>query len=326
MVQRKRAGVETQRKSFNIFNLSIYLVFALLLVVFSALSPHFLTFSNVYSTLLNGAPLILIACAITYALITGIIDLSVAAVSYLAGSVCGILLHNVGLPIWVAFLAGILVGVILGGINSLLIVRFRMNFLLTTLGMMLALRGVGKIITRDRTILMGAEISALRQTKIDVLGGFPVVVIVAILVVILSQIILTKTKIGRHMIAVGCDAKAAATVGINVPRVRSFALLMTSGICGLAGVVWVITLGAVITRGLNAYEFLAIASAVLGGTSLFGGRGSFLPGSFLGALVLLFIADGLTIAGASPYIMPFVRGSIIFIAMYADSLRVRFES
>lgn len=289
------------------------------------MSQHFLTFGNFYSTLLNGAPLILISCAITYALITGLIDLSVAAVSYVAGSVCGILLRNIGTPIWVAFLGGVLFAVALGGINALLIVKFRMNPLLTTLGMMLALRGLGKIITKDRTILMGDQIGAIRQAKIESLNGFPLVVILVVLIVVISQVILVQTRIGRHMVAVGCDPKAAAAVGINVKRVQTFALLMTSGICGIAGVVWVITLGAVITRGLNAYEFLAIASAVLGGTSLFGGRGSFLPGSFIGALILLFIADGLTIAGASPYIMPFVRGSIIFVAMYADSLRVRFE-
>ena len=313
------------RRAASIFNLSIYLVFALLLLVFSLMSQHFLTFGNFYSTLLNGAPLILISCAITYALITGLIDLSVAAVSYVAGSVCGILLRNIGTPIWVAFLGGVLFAIALGSINALLIVRFRMNPLLTTLGMMLALRGLGKIITKDRTILMGEQIGAIRQAKIESLNGFPLVVILVLLVVIASQVIFTQTRIGRHMVAVGCDPKAAAAVGINVKRVQTFALLMTSGICGIAGVVWVITLGAVITRGLNAYEFLAIASAVLGGTSLFGGRGSFLPGSFIGALILLFIADGLTIAGASPYIMPFVRGSIIFVAMYADSLRVRFE-
>lgn len=313
------------RRVASIFNLSIYLVFALLLLVFSLMSQHFLTFGNFYSTLLNGAPLILISCAITYALITGLIDLSVAAVSYVAGSVCGILLRNIGTPIWVAFLGGVLFAIALGSINALLIVKFRMNPLLTTLGMMLALRGLGKIITKDRTILMGDQIGAICQAKIESLNGFPLVVILVLLVVVASQVILTQTRIGRHMVAVGCDPKAAAAVGINVKRVQTFALLMTSGICGIAGVVWVITLGAVITRGLNAYEFLAIASAVLGGTSLFGGRGSFLPGSFIGALILLFIADGLTIAGASPYIMPFVRGSIIFVAMYADSLRVRFE-
>jgi ribose transport system permease protein len=325
MIAGKVKQIGESKKSYSLFTYSVYIVFAVLLIVFSLMSKSFLTFSNVYSTMLNGAPLILMTCAITYALLAGLIDLSVAAVGYAAGSICGIFIKNLGTPIWVAFLAGFLLALVLGGVNSLLIIKFKMNTLLTTLGMMLVIRGLGKIITRDRTILMGKTVSVIRQTKVEGLGGFPIVLFIVIAVVAISQIVLNYTKFGRHLIAVGCNEKAAQNVGINVQRIKTLALLTTSGICGIAGVVWVITLGAVITRGMNSYEFLAIASAVLGGTSLFGGRGSFFPGSFIGALILLFIADGLTIAGASPYVMPFIRGSIIFIAMYADSLRVRFE-
>lgn len=308
-------------KQFNVFTLSVYVVFAMLLLVFSLMSGNFLTFSNMYSTLLNGSPLILITCAITYALLTGLIDISVAAVGYASGSMCGILLKNFETPLWVAFLGGVLLALLIGAIKSLLIVKFRMNTLLTTLGMILVIRGIGKIITEDRTILMGKTITAIRQAKIESLHGFPIMLFGVIGIVVLSQLVLNYTRLGKYMIAVGCNEKAAKNVGINVSKIKVLVLLISSGICGIAGIVWVMTLGAVVTRGLNNYEFLAIASAVLGGTSLFGGRGSFFPGSFIGALILLFIANGLTIVGASP----FVRGAIIFVAMYADSLRVRFE-
>ena len=314
-----------KRKSFNYFALSNYIVLIALCLFFSLVSDTFLTFSNIYSTLLNGAPIIIITCAITYALLTGIIDLSVGAVGYAAGCFCGILIKTYEVSIPIAFLCGVILAAAIGVVNSVLIVRFKMNMMLTTLGMMLVIRAVGKIITQDRTILMGDEISAIRQSKIAVFGGMPVVLIVVAVVILISQIVLQYTQFGRYLIAVGCDEKTAAHAGINVTRVKSTALIVTSAICGIAGVVWVITLGSVVTRGLNSYEFLAIASAVLGGTSLFGGRGSFFPGSFMGAIILLFIANGLTIMGISPYTIPFIRGAIIFIAMYADSLKSRSE-
>lgn len=317
--------ITLEKKPFNFSAWSVYLVFVLLLVVFSIISPSFLTFSNIYSVILNGGPLILITCAITYALLTGLIDLSVAAVGYASGSLCGILLKIFNAPIWVAFLGGLVLALVIGGINSLLVVKFKMNVVITTLSMMLVIRGLGKIITRDQTILMGNNIAVIRRARIGFLGGFPALLFFIIAVVMVSQLVLHYTRFGRYIIAVGCNEKAAKNIGINVSKIKTLVLLTTSGICGIAGVIWVITLGAVVTRGLNSYEFLAIASAVLGGTSLFGGKGSFFPGSLIGVLILLFIANGLTIVGVSPYVMPLIRGVIIFIAMYADSLRLRFE-
>lgn len=313
-----------RKSTGSVFSLSLYLFFALMLVVFSAISRTFLTFSNIYGTILNGAPLVLITCAINFALLAGTLDLSVAAVGYASGCVCGIMLRNLHSPLWMAISAGLAVAIVVGLINSLLIVRLKMNAFLTTLGMMLAIRGVGKIVTQDRTILMGKVLADIRQMKVLSLGGFPVLLVVVAAVVLVSQLVLSYTRFGRHVVAVGCNERAARNLGIDVPRVRTLALVTTSFICGIAGVVWVITLGSVITRGLNGYEFLAIAAAVLGGTSLFGGRGAFFPGALIGALILLFIADGLTIVGVSPYTMPFVRGAILFAAMYVDSLRVRF--
>jgi ribose/xylose/arabinose/galactoside ABC-type transport system permease subunit len=311
------------QKSFDFFSISNYIFFAILIIIFALLTDTFLTSTNIYSTLQNGAPIILITCGITFALLTGIIDLSVAAVGYASGCLCGILIKNFGVPIPAAFLAGVVLAFLIGCINSLLIVKFKMNMMLTTLGMMLVIRSIGKIITHDQTILMGPKITAIRQIKIEFLGNFPAILIIVVLVLIISQVILKYTQYGRHLIAVGCNEKAARNIGINVDRVKAIALITCSSICGIAGIVWVITLGSVVTRGLNSYEFIAIASAVLGGTSLFGGRGSFIPGSFIGAIILLFVANGLTILGVSPYIIPFFRGTIIFIAMYADSLKTR---
>jgi ribose transport system permease protein len=144
-----------------------------------------------------------------------------------------------------------------------------------------------------------------------------------IAVIIVCTFVLRHTPFGSKLLAVGCDEKVAKRIGINTDRIKTAALMTCGGVCGIAGCFWIVTLGSVVTTGLNSYEFLAIAAAVLGGTSLLGGRGSFYPGSVLGALILLFISSGMSNMGVSIYAIPFVRGIIIFIAMYVDSLRTQ---
>ncbi len=304
----------------NIFQYSTYIVLALIFIFFSMGSDKFLTLKNVYTTMFNGGPLILITCAVTFALIVGVIDLSVGAMGYAAGCLAGILIKNFDVPIVLAFLAGIGLATFIGWINSIFIVKLKMNAMLVSMGMMLIIRAVAKIITHDKTISL-FSLSFLRQAKIKAIGDFPILLLVVFFIVIVCNIVLKRTPFGRMLLTVGSNETVAKNIGINTDRIKSAALIITGAICGIAGCFWVITLGSVVVTGLISYEFLAIAAAVLGGVSLLGGRGSFYPGSFIGALILLFIASGMAIMGISPYAIPFVRGVIIFIAMYVDSLR-----
>lgn len=307
-------------KSNSIFQYSTYIVLGLIFVIFTIGSDSFLTLRNMYTTIFNGGPLILVTCAVTFALLVGVIDLSVGAMGYASGCLAGILIKNFDTPIVLAFLAGIALATFIGWINSLFIVRFKMNAMLVSMGMMLVIRAVAKIITHDKTITL-FNLSFLRQAKIKALGGFPILLLVVFFIVIVCNVVLKRTPFGRKLLAVGSNETAAKNIGINTDGIKSAALIITGAICGIAGCFWIITLGSVVVTGFISYEFLAIAAAVLGGTSLLGGRGSFYPGSFIGALILLFIASGMAIMGISPYVIPFVRGVIIFIAMYVDSLR-----
>jgi ribose transport system permease protein len=306
----------------NIFQYSTYIVLALIFIFFTIGSDKFLTLKNVYTTMFNGAPLIIITCAVTFALLVGVVDLSVGAMGYASGCLAGILIKNYDAPIALAFLAGIALATFIGWINSVFIVKLKMNAMLVSMGMMLIIRAVAKIITDDRTISL-FNISFLRQAKIKALGGFPILLLVVFFIVIVCSIVLKLTPFGRKLLIVGSNETVARNIGINTDRIKSAALIICGAICGIAGCFWIITLGSVVVTGLVSYEFLAIAAAVLGGTSLLGGRGSFYPGSFIGALILLFIASGMAIMGISPYAIPFVRGVIIFIAMYVDSLRYK---
>jgi len=306
----------------NIFQYSTYIVLALIFIIFAIGSDKFFTLKNMYTTIFNGGPLILITCAVTFALLVGVIDLSVGAMGYVSGCLAGVLIKNFDTPIALAFLAGIALATFIGWVNSLFIVKFKMNSMLVTMGMMLIIRAVAKIITDDKTISL-FSLSFLRQAKIKALGGFPILLLVVFFIVIVSNVVLKRTPFGRKLLAVGSNEKVAKNIGINTDRIKSAALIITGALSGIAGCFWIVTLGSVVVTGLMSYEFLAIAAAVLGGVSLLGGRGSFYPGSFIGALILLFIASGMAIMGISPYGIPFVRGIIIFIAMYVDSLRYK---
>ncbi len=313
-----------QKKKFDVFSLSSYLVLLAILIVFGITGNNFLTLKSIYATINNGTPLILITCAVTFSLLVGIIDLSCAAIGYAAGVSSGMLMHWYGVPFAVALLVGIAIGVFLGWINSLLIVKLKMNGMLVTFGMMLVLRAYGRIITNDNTITLGDHVKAIRQARIAALGGLQVTVIVVIVFAVILHLVLKYTAFGRRLLLVGCDENVAKRIGINSDKVKTQALLLEGLLCGIAGsFFWIVVENAIVTTGLNSYEFLAIAGACLGGISLLGGRGSIFPGAVIGSLILLFLAAGMANAGISIFVTPFVRGVIIFIAMYIDSLRTR---
>ena len=312
------------KKKFDIFSLSSYLVLLAILVVFGIFGNNFLTLKSIYATINNGLPLILITCAVTFSLIVGIIDLSCAAIGYAAGVTSGMLMHWYGIPFPVALLVGLAIGVFLGWINSLLIVKLKMNGMLVTFGLQLVLRAYGRILTSDTTITLGDHVKPIRQARIAALGGLQVTVIVMIVIAVILHLVLTRTAFGRKLLLVGCDENVAKRIGIKTDKVKTRALLLEGLLCGFAGsFFWIVIENAVVTTGLNSYEFLAIAGACLGGISLLGGRGTIFPGAVIGSLILLYLAAGMSNAGISIFITPFVRGVIIFIAMYIDSIRTR---
>ena len=213
-----------QKKKFDVFSLSSYLVLLAILVVFGIFGNNFLKLKSIYATINNGLPLILITCAVTFSLIVGIIDLSCAAIGYAAGVTSGMLMHWYGAPFPVALLVGLVIGVFLGWINSLLIVKLKMNGMLVTFGMMLVLRAYGRIITNDNTITLGDHVKALRQTRIAALGGLQATVIVMIVFAVVLHLVLKHTAFGRRLLLVGCDENVATAL-----RLRRILLLDRRG-------------------------------------------------------------------------------------------------
>lgn len=293
------------------------LLLAGVLVVFSRMSAQFLTPRNFMNVLVQASSLTVVATGMTFVLLAAGIDLSVGSVMFVAAALAGkIVLAGYGLPIALAVI--LLVGLICGMLNAFFITRLNMLAFVVTLALQYVERGLGLMITQTRA--MNLPESLLRLGAASVLG-IPLPVVILIVVLAAAHTVLTRTVFGRHIYAVGNDLQAAHKAGIRVRRVIAGVYIICGLCAGLGGIISVAQLGAVSPTFGNQKEFGAIAAAVLGGTSLFGGRGSVFPGTFLGAVLVQVVENGLVIVNADPYFYPLVTSAIIFLAVLMDSLR-----
>jgi ribose/xylose/arabinose/galactoside ABC-type transport system permease subunit len=293
-----------------------YLAFAALVAVNAVVSPAFFTAFNLQVLVASSAALLLVASGLTLVILTGRIDISVGSIMFLSGGVF-VVLQEQGLGMWPAMAAALGAGALVGAINGALIAAFGLSALLTTLGMMLVVRGLGLNVIGGQQHNLPPATEALRQVE---LAGVPAYVAVAFAVAALAQWALVSTRAGRRLVAVGCDDASAAKLGIPV-RGYVFGTYVAAGLLSaMAGIVSILNLGGVQTYLGKGQEFVAIAAVVIGGVSLFGGVGSLVPGTLIGVLFLVVVENGLNLAGVSPFAFPFVTGALILVAMYAYAL------
>ncbi len=293
------------------------LIFLAVLAAFGFLSPRFLATNNFVNILIQSASTVIVATGMTFVLLTAGIDLSVGSVMFVSAAVAGKMVLT-GQPLWMAALVILLAGMVCGAFNALCVTWLRIIPFIVTLATLYFGRGFGLWLTETRAMNLPESILAVGSAR---LAGIPFPVLMMALVVIAAHLVLTRTTFGRQIYAMGNDLDAARNAGIRTERIQ-FAVYVISGFCAaLGGLVAIVQLGAVSPSFGNNREFAAIAAAVLGGTSLFGGRGAVLPGTLLGALLIQTIENGLVIANADPYIYPLVMSAIIFLAVLLDSLR-----
>jgi ribose/xylose/arabinose/galactoside ABC-type transport system permease subunit len=212
----------------------------------------------------------------------------------------------------------ILCGCVIGIINGIFVARFRIVPFIVTLATMSIARGLGLILSDQKIIVLDNSVFAVSNTRIL---GVPLVAYIFIGAAVLGHIILVYTQFGRQLFACGNNYPGAVKIGIHGPR-TIFLSYLICGICaGLAGMVNACNLSAINLNFSVGDEFVVISSAVVGGASLFGGKGRILPGAFLGIIMIQVILNGLTLAEASPFLYQTVRGIIIFIAVMVDSVK-----
>jgi ribose transport system permease protein len=294
-----------------------YLALGVLFAVFGALAPAFFTASNLKHILIQSAPVAIVATGMTFVLLTAGIDLSVGAVMFVAAAILAKLVLA-GVPIAAALCVVVVVGVLQGALNALFIVRLGVAPFIVTLATWHFGRGLGLWITQTRAINLPGSILELGTGHVL---GIPTPLVVLGMVLPAAHLLLTRTPFGRQVLAVGHDREAARRAGIRTGRVLA-AVYMISGACAvIGGMVALGQLGSVSPTFGEKRELEAIAVAVIGGTSLFGGRGNVLPGVLLGSVLIGSIYSGLVILGANPYMYPLVTAGIILVAVLVDSLR-----
>jgi ribose transport system permease protein len=291
-----------------------------LLVAFSILSPFFLTFRNIVAIGANISFIGLMAVAGTPLIIAGGLDLSVAAVAGLTGVTIGLLHDGLGLQIWVAVAGAIVLGGFVGFVNGLFATRLKLNPLIVTLGMM-------SIVSGTALLLTGGLTRALMVDGFNWIGGgrfygVPVPIILMAVAYIGIAVTLARTRFGRLVYAVGGNAEASRLIGLPVERVQMI-LYVISGVSGaIAGTMLAAQLGAAAPNAASTHLLTVIAAIILGGTSLYGGRGS-VWGTLLAVLILGTLANGLTLMDVSSFWQDVTRGVVLMLAVSLDQIRTR---
>lgn len=306
-----------------------------LVLVFSLTSDAFGTVGNGMSVALQVTSIAYLGIAATFVIVSGGIDLSSGSVLALAGVVAALLTQQ-GVPVAAAMLAGVAVGGVCGLINGLSVTRLKLPPFIATLGMMLIARGVALQITGARAVSGLGEAfgelgnGALWRVERDSGGPFPDVVfpgipypvLLMIAIAIVGTIVLRRTVFGRHVYAVGSSADAARLSGVKVDKIMLMTYVISGLLSGLAGCV---LMSRLVTGQPNEgimYELDAIASAVIGGTSLTGGIGS-ISGTLIGAFVIGILRNGLNMNGISSFVQQIIIGLVILLAVWIDQKRNR---
>ena len=285
-----------------------------LCVVLWALTPHFLTVSNLLNVAEQAAIIAIVAVGMTFVIITGGIDLSVGSVLAFAGVVMASTLHA-GVPVPVALAVALGTGLFCGLVNGALITVGRLPPFIATLGMMSVARGIALMFTEGRPI--SGFSGGFRSLATGEVLGIPVSVVIMVGVYVVAHFVLTRTKLGRYTYAIGGNEEAALLSGVNV-RVYKAAVYGISGmLSGLAAVILTARLNSAQPIAGMMYELDAIAATVIGGTSLLGGEGT-VVGTLIGALIMAVLRNGLNLLGVSSFIQQVVIGSVIIAAVLID--------
>jgi ribose transport system permease protein len=289
-----------------------------LLLLFGALSENFLS-ARTLSTLANRIPtLAVVAAGMTLVLVIGGIDLSVGSVLGLAGAVLGIGMVDWHLPLSAAAALCLAVSLTAGVLNGLISVHLGIPSFIVTLGMLEIARGLAYLGTQSQTKYIGAPVEVLARP----IGGLGCSwsFLLALAVMVSSQVALSRTVFGRALIAIGTNEQAVRLAGID-PRPAKIAVFALSGLLsGLGAVFYTSRLGSSDPNAGAGLELSAIAAVVIGGTSLLGGRGSVLC-SFLGVLIIATLESGLAQVGASEPVKRVVTGLVIIAAVVVDAWR-----
>ncbi|AGB44202.1 ABC transporter permease [Mesorhizobium sp. CO1-1-7] len=311
---------EKPKRNYNVlFGLTLLALLVLLWIVLSLATPSFASGNNIANLLRQGSMIAIMAVGQTFVIITGGIDLSVGAVVGFATVVVAMLI-NAGVPIAVAILITLLVGVAIGLFHGFGIVKMGLPPFIITLATLTSLRGIGLLMTNGNSININSDsFTAFSRNSFI---GIPNLFWMVILVGVPAYVFLHHSRWGRYLFSVGSNAEASRLSGVNVQRTIYMAYTL-SGLCAaFVGVLLAARIGIGNPTQAEGWELQAIASSVIGGTSLFGAVGS-VHGPLLGAFILATINNGANLLNVNSFWQRIITGALIIIIVYFDGLRRR---
>jgi simple sugar transport system permease protein len=293
---------------------SIAIFFVAVVLLFSFTTDEFLTVPNILNILRQSAPLLIVAAAMTLVITTAGIDLSVGSILALVSAVSAILLQwNLPWPfVIVLMLAG---GGLVGALQGFFIAYEGIPAFIVTLAGLGIISGLANLITGGYSIPIAP--SMFTDIGRGWLFGVPFPAWIAMVILIIAYILFNETPFGRYVTGIGANAEAVRRAGVNTRWTTLFVYVLSGSMAALAGIVLTARLGSGSSNAGQGFELQVIAAVVLGGTSLFGGRGT-IVGTLLGALTVAVIGNGLILAHLSPFLTPIVTGVIILVAIWLN--------
>lgn len=300
-------------------------VLVLLYVFFSFAGKNFFSYSALVSILDSSYYIGFLAIGVTFAIITGGIDLSIGAVMMTSALVGGVAYSVWGLPIGVALLLCILTGAFFGFINGLLITRGGIVPFVATLGIQMVASGFGSIIskvTTQRYPAQGTPDGWFKLVFYKTSSGFPMGIVWLAVFFAIAWVMLNKTRIGRYTFSIGSNEEATRLSGINVTKWKLIVYVIVGTFAGMAGVMYSAAYTSIVPGTGPGMEILGIAAVFIGGTSVYGGSGS-LSGTLIGVYIMAVLKQGLMSMGLQGHYQTFFTGIVVIAAVMLDTYRTR---
>lgn len=298
----------------------------ILMAFFSFASPSFMQTENIVGILQATAVNGVLAVACTFVIITSGIDLSVGTMMTFCSVMTGVVLTNMGMPLWTGVLTSIFFGVLCGFSSGVMIAKMKIPPFIATLGMMLLTKGLSLVISGTKPIYFNDTegFTAISQDSLigELIPSVPIpnAVLILFIVSVAATFILNKTILGTYTFALGSNEEAVRLSGVSTDRWKIIVYSFAGGICGIAGLLMASRLNSAQPALGQGYELDAIAAVVIGGTSLSGGSGTIL-GTIIGAFIMSVLTNGLRIMSVAQEWQIILTGIIIILAVFADNVR-----
>jgi ribose transport system permease protein len=298
----------------------VLVTLAVLVLFFALMSPNFIGWGNISQLLLASVVTGVQAIGLTFVIATGGIDLTPGLGMAATSVIAGLTMTGLGWPIWLGVVAGLAAGALLGLINGTLIARVKMQPMIATLAMMMVCWGAGLVLAGGKTVSLrsveGYNAIAMGET----LPGLKNAVLILLALAVVAGVVMNKTVVGRYALAIGSNKEATRVSGINTARWEVLAYVICGLFTGVSGILMSSRLSSANPTLGQGYEMYAIAAAVIGGTSLRGGRASVF-GAVIGAVTIQTIFNGLTVMGVQDQWQKVVLGVVVLIAVFVDIMR-----